>query len=79
MDRLNIYHWMSKNGTLPQTTINQLIKQKSPLHIAFHQRKDFEFKYQVFRSPCLILIDHQDQIVWHQDYPLIEVIPLKLD
>ena len=49
------------------------------VHIAFQQRKDLEIKYKVFRVPSLLLIDHQDQIIWRQDYPLIEGGPFKLD
>ena len=49
------------------------------LRIAMEQRKDLEVKYKVFRVPCLLLIDTQDQITWRQDYPLIEGGPFKLD
>jgi hypothetical protein len=49
------------------------------LRIAMDQRKDLEAKYQVFRAPCLVLVDAQDQVVWRQDYPLIEGGPFRLE
>jgi hypothetical protein len=48
------------------------------VRIPIDQRKDLEAKYKVFRAPCLVLIDAQDQVVWRQDYPLIEGGPFKL-
>ena len=47
--------------------------------LAFRQHRDLELKYHVFRSPCLILVDAQDQEIWRQDYPLIEGGPFKLE
>ena len=49
------------------------------MRIAMEQRKDLEAKYKVFRAPCLVLVDSQDQIAWRQDYPLIEGGPFKLE
>jgi hypothetical protein len=49
------------------------------LRIAMDQRKDLEAKYQVFRAPCLVLVDAKDRVVWRQDYPLIEGGPFKLE
>jgi hypothetical protein len=49
------------------------------VRIAMQQRQDLEAKYKVFRSPCLVLVDAQDQVVWRQDYPLIEGGPFKLE
>jgi len=49
------------------------------MRIAMEQRKDLEAKYQVFRAPCLVLVDAQDQIAWRQDYPLIEGGPFRLE
>lgn len=49
------------------------------LHIGMSQRQDLEAKYKVFRSPCLVLVDAQDQVAWRQDYPLIEGGPLTLE
>ena len=49
------------------------------MRIAMEERKDLEAKYQVFRAPCLVLVDAQDQIVWRQDYPLIEGGPFRLE
>jgi hypothetical protein len=48
------------------------------VRIAIDQRKDLEAKYKVFRAPCLVLVDAQDQVAWRQDYPLIEGEPFKL-
>lgn len=61
---------------------NWPVKQQgniSVLRIAMEQRRDLEAKYKVFRAPCLVLVDAQDQVVWRQDYPLIEGGPLKLE
>lgn len=49
------------------------------VRIDMEQRLDLEAKYKVFRAPCLVLVDAQDQVVWRQDYPLIEGGPFKLD
>jgi hypothetical protein len=42
------------------------------VRIPFEQRRDLQAKYEVFRVPCLILVDAQNQVIWRQDYPLIE-------
>ena len=49
------------------------------MRVAMEQRKDLEMKYRVFRAPCLVLVDVQDQITWRQDYPMIEGGPFKLE
>ena len=49
------------------------------MRITMEQRKDLEMKYGVFRAPCLVLVDSQGQIVWRQDYPMIEGGPFKLE
>lgn len=49
------------------------------VRIPIDQRPDLEAKYKVFRAPCLVLVDSQDQIAWRQDYPLIAGGPFKLD
>ena len=51
----------------------------TPDPIPMELRKDLEVKYRVFRAPCLILVDAQDQVIWRQDYPLIEEGPFKLE
>lgn len=48
------------------------------VRIALHMRDDLEVKYMVFRTPCLVLINAQDQVAWRQDYPLIEGGPFDL-
>lgn len=49
------------------------------LRLWMDERKDIEAKYQVFRAPCLVLLDAEGQVAWRQDYPLIEDGPFKLD
>ena len=49
------------------------------MRIAIDQRKDLEAKYDVFRAPCLLLVDADGMVSWRQDYPLIEGGPFKLD
>ncbi len=49
------------------------------VRIPFDQREDLQAKYSVFRAPCLVLIDEQDQVAWRQDYPLIEGGPFELE
>lgn len=49
------------------------------LRLAMEQHADLQARYQVFRSPCLVLLDAGGQIAWRQDYPLIEGGPFKLD
>lgn len=48
------------------------------VHIAMQQRTDLEAKYKIFRAPSLVLVDEQDQVIWRQDYPLMEGEPFKL-
>jgi len=48
------------------------------VRIGMEQHKDLEAKFEVFRAPCLVLVNAQDQVVWRQDYPLIEGGPFKL-
>ncbi len=49
------------------------------IRLAMDQHIDLQLKYQVFRAPCLVLLDAQGQIAWRQDYPLIDGGPFKLD
>lgn len=49
------------------------------LRLEMEQHEDLKAKYQVFRSPCLVLLDAQGEIAWRQDYPLIEGGPFKLE
>jgi len=49
------------------------------LRLGMETYTDLEMKYYVFRSPCLVLLNDRGEIVWRQDYPLIEGGPLKLD
>ena len=49
------------------------------VRIGMRQRPDLEAKYKVFRAPCLVLVDAQDQVAWRQDYPLIEGGPFELE
>ena len=49
------------------------------VRIPFEQRRDLQAKYEVFRVPCLILVDAQNQVIWRQDYPLIESGPFDLE
>jgi hypothetical protein len=51
----------------------------SVVRIPMDQRTDLEAKYKVFRAPCLVLVDAQDEVLWRQDYPLIENGPFKLN
>jgi hypothetical protein len=48
------------------------------VHIWMNERKDLEAKYKVFRAPCLILVNAQGQVIWRQDYPLIQNGPFDL-
>lgn len=48
------------------------------VRIAMQQRTDLEAKYKIFRAPSLVLVDDQDQVVWRQDYPLMQEGPFKL-
>ena len=47
--------------------------------INFDQRPGLADQYQVFRYPCMILLDSSGQIVYRQDYPLSEGGPLDLE
>jgi hypothetical protein len=49
------------------------------IRVPMELHKDLEAKYRVFRAPCLVLVDAQDQVAWRQDYPLIEGGPFKLE
>ncbi len=49
------------------------------VHLWMDERKDLEAKYNVFRAPCLVLVDAQGQVTWRQDYPLIDGGPFKLE
>jgi len=49
------------------------------VRIDMEQRLNFEAKYKMFRAPCLVLMDTQEEVTWRQDYPLIEGGPFKLD
>lgn len=49
------------------------------VRISFDQRRDLQAKYKVIRLPCLILVDAQNQVIWRQDYPLIEGGPFDLE
>lgn len=48
------------------------------VRIGMKQRTDLEVEYKIFRAPCLVLIDQQNQVVWRQDYPLIKDGPFRL-
>jgi hypothetical protein len=50
----------------------------SMMRIASGQRRDLEIKYGVFRTPCLVLVDARDRVIWRQDYPLIEGGPFEI-
>lgn len=50
-----------------------------PVHrIDFNAQKRLLEKYNVFRAPCLILLDGSGNILWRQDYPLAEGGPFDL-
>lgn len=49
------------------------------VRIPLHMRDDLEVKYKIYRAPCLVLINDQDQVAWRQDYPLIEAGPFDLE
>jgi hypothetical protein len=49
------------------------------LHIAIDERRDLEAKYKVFRAPCLVLVSAEGEVLWRQDYPLVEGGPFKLE
>jgi len=60
---------------------NWLVESQSGItvmRIAMDQRRDLEAKYDVFRAPCLVLVDADGKVSWRQDYPLIEGGPFKL-
>lgn len=61
---------------------NWPVEQRGGIQVVrfpFQQRRDLEAEYKIFRAPCLILVDTQNQVIWRQDYPLIEGGPFKLD
>jgi hypothetical protein len=49
------------------------------VRIPYDQLEGLQAKYSVFRAPCLVLVDEQDQVAWRQDYPLIEGGPFELE
>jgi hypothetical protein len=50
-----------------------------PVHrINFEAQPELGAKYKVFRVPCLVLVDGDNQIIHRQDYPVSEGWPLKL-
>lgn len=49
------------------------------LHLAIDERRDLEAKYKVFRAPCLVLVGANGNVLWRQDYPLVEGGPFKLE
>lgn len=51
-----------------------------PIHrVDFEARRDLAAEYQVFRVPCLVLLDAGGEVVYRQDYPSIEGGPFALD
>ena len=46
--------------------------------IDFEERPDLASQYEVFRVPCLVLLDAQGEIVYRQDYPLANGGPLNI-
>ena len=69
-------------GRAEQQMANWPVEQRAGIpvvRIAMRQRQDLEAKYKVFRSPCLVLVNAQDQVAWRQDYPLIEGGPFELE
>lgn len=51
---------------------------KGPIR-TMQQRTNLESEYKIFRAPSLVLVDEQDQVVWRQDYALMQEGPFKLD
>ncbi len=50
-----------------------------PIHrIDFEERDDLAGEYKIFRVPCLVLLDTAGEIVYRQDYPLLDGGPFKL-
>jgi hypothetical protein len=47
--------------------------------INFEEQPELGGKYKVFRVPCLVLVDGNDQIIHRQDYPVSEGWPLNLE
>jgi hypothetical protein len=45
----------------------------------FDAHRDLAGQYNVFRTPCLLLIDSNGKIVYRQDYPLTVGGPFKLE
>lgn len=61
---------------------NWPVEQRGEIQVVrfpFRQRRDLEAEYQIFRAPCLILVDAQNQVLWRQDDTMIEGGPFKLD
>ena len=48
------------------------------VRIDFDVREDLASQYRVFRLPCLVLVDQSGEIVFRQDYPLVEGGPFNL-
>jgi len=61
-----------KNWSAPNLLAVQLIQ----IYIGDH--RELEAKYDVFRSPALILLDAQGKVVYRQDYPIIGGKPFDL-
>ena len=71
---------LTQKADLQMETWQNENQSKLPvIRVAMDNRQDLEAKYQVFRAPSLVLVDADDQIVWRQDYPLIEGGLFKLD
>jgi hypothetical protein len=49
------------------------------IRLAIDQRRDLEAKYKVFRAPCLVLVGADGEVLWRQDYPLVEGGPFRLE
>jgi hypothetical protein len=48
------------------------------LHVDFNDQPDLAKQYNVVRSPALVLLDDQGQVVWKQDLGLSDEAPLDL-
>lgn len=48
------------------------------VRIDFEAREDLASQYSIFRLPCLVLVDRAGEIVFRQDYPLVEGGPFNL-
>jgi hypothetical protein len=47
--------------------------------IAFEKRKDLAGRYDVFRVPCLILLDSTGEVIYRQDFSITTREPFDLD